>query len=195
LKSFIINPTKTKRERKYMNKTALLLLTSSFFITVASANENSAGINKFKVEFADTSWNGSKVPIGQQCLKFGGKDPLTPRFKVSDIPVGATAILMEYSDRAYKPNDNGGHGKLGYQIAPDTKNIIIPSVQGHTFELPPAFFSVAMHRAPDWDKAGAYLPPCSGGNKHPYYVTVKAVKKEGSDFTVLAQELVEMGFY
>jgi hypothetical protein len=72
------------------------------------------------------------------------------------------------------------------------KNIVIPAVQGHTFELPPSFFSVAMHRGPDWDKAGAYLPPCSGGNKHPYYITVKAV---GRDFKVLAEELVEMGKY
>jgi len=178
-----------------MNKIALLLLTSSFCITTAMAKDSSVGINKFKVEFADASWDGFEVPAGQQCLKFGGKDPLTPRFKVKNIPVGTTAIVMEYSDRAYKPNDNGGHGKLGYQISADTRQIIIPSVQGHTFELPLEFFSVAVHQAPGWDKAGAYLPPCSGGSKHPYYVTVKAVIKEGNDFTVLAQELVEMGVY
>ena len=74
-------------------------------------------------------------------------------------------------------------------------NIIIPSVKGHTFELPSAFFSVAVHRGPDWDKAGAYMPPCSGGNKHPYHVIVKAVKQNGKDITVLAQKLVEMGLY
>lgn len=178
-----------------MNKIALLLLTSSIIMTTAGANEGSVAVKKFNVELADSSWNGSEVPDGQQCLKFGGKDPLTPRLKVSDIPLGTTEIVMEYSDRAYKPNDNGGHGKLGYKIKPETKNIIIPSVQGHTFDLPPTFFSVSVHRAADWDKAGAYLPPCSGGNKHPYYVTVKAVKKEGDDMTVLAQESVEMGTY
>lgn len=52
-----------------------------------------------------------------------------------------------------------------------------------------------MHRGPDWDKAGAYMPPCSGGNKHPYHVIVKAVKQNGKDITVLAQKLVEMGLY
>jgi len=174
-----------------MNKLALLLLTSAMSITAASASEADA----LKVKFTDLSWNGTEVPKGQQCLKFGGENPVTPRLTVSDIPVGTTAIVMEYSDRAYKPNDNGGHGKLGYKIGTDTKNIIIPSVKGHTFTLPPNFFSVAVHRGVGWDKEGAYLPPCSGGNKHPYYVTVKAVLQDGTDMVVLAKTIVEMGVY
>jgi len=177
-----------------MNKIALLLSTA-FCITTASAYETPTSIKSFNVEFADASWNGINVPAGQQCFKFGGKNPLTPRLKVSDIPMGTTAIVMEYSDRAYKPNDNGGHGKIGYQVSPETKNVIIPSVKGHTFELPPEFFSVAVHRGVGWDKEGAYLPPCSGGSGHPYYVTVKAVKQQGKDMTVLAHKLVEMGVY
>lgn len=174
-----------------MNKVALLLLTSSFCMTAVNASE----ISVLKVKFTDPQWNGIDVPKGQQCLKFGGDTPVTPRLTVSDIPTGTTAIVMEYSDRAYKPNDNGGHGKLGYKVAPDTKNIMIPSVKGHTFKLPPNFFSVAVHRGADWDKAGAYLPPCSGGNKHPYYVTVKAIKEVGKNIDVLAKKIIEMGAY
>lgn len=178
-----------------MNKISLLLLTSSLCITTASANHTEVDIEQLQVEFADKSWNGINVPKGQQCLKFGGINPVTPRLKVSDIPVGTTTIVMEYSDRAYKPNDNGGHGKLGYEVKPNIKNITIPSVKGHTFDLPPAFFSVAVHRGADWDKAGAYLPPCSGGNEHPYYVTIKAIKQDESKSIVLAQSLLEMGLY
>jgi len=174
-----------------MNKIALLLLTTSLSFATASAS----GTEYLKVKFTDMSWNGTQVPSGQQCLKFGGENPATPRLTVSDIPEGTTAIVMEYSDRAYKPNDNGGHGKLGYKVKPKTKEVIIPSVKGHTFELPPQFFSVAVHRGAGWDKEGAYLPPCSGGNKHPYYVTVKAVQQAGGKMAVLAKTVVEMGVY
>jgi len=178
-----------------MNKITLLLITSSLCITTALASDTEVNNKKLTVEFADANWNGIDVPKGQQCLKFGGINPATPKLKVSDIPAGTTAIIMEYSDRAYKPNDNGGHGKLGYTVPADIKNITIPSIKGHTFELPPAFFSVAVHRGADWDKAGAYLPPCSGGNEHPYYVTIKAISQNGSNSIILAQSLLEMGLY
>jgi len=174
-----------------MKKLTLCLLSTAICITTATAGQ----IKKLDAEFADAIWNGIAVPKGQQCLKFDGDNPATPRLKISDIPAGTTAIIMEYSDRAYKPMDNGGHGKLGYQVGPYTTNIIVPAVQGHTFELPPAFFSIAVHRGPDWDKAGAYMPPCSGGNNHPYHVMVKAVKQQGAEMIILAKHLLEMGRY
>ena len=62
-------------------------------------------------------------------------------------------------------------------------------------ELPSGFSVVEAHQAPTWDKAGAYLPPCSGGQGNSYYVTVKAVHKTGDQTHELATATVEMGKY
>ncbi len=94
--------------------------------------------------------------------------------------------------------DDGGHGKIGFKIPENTKEIIIQSVPGHTFELPEGFFIVSAHRNPDWDIAGAYLPPCSGGGGNAYYVTVKAVyqsSEKNKEFKLLSQAVLELGVY
>ncbi|SHG12949.1 hypothetical protein SAMN02745206_03318 [Desulfacinum infernum DSM 9756] len=133
-----------------------------------------ANIVTLDVHFADPNWNGKRIPDGQQCLRFGGNGS-TPRLIVSNIPSEANALIFEYSDRDYLPMANGGHGKIGFRIPKETQEVIVPSVPGHTFDLPDGFFLVSAHRKPDWDKAGAYMPPCSGGRGNLYYVTVKAV--------------------
>jgi hypothetical protein len=94
--------------------------------------------------------------------------------------------------------DNGGHGKIGYRISENTKEITIPSVPGHSFDLPESFFIVSPHQAPHWDKAGAYMPPCSGGAGNSYYVTVNAVYQatpERKEFKLLGQAVLELGKY
>ena len=103
---------------------------------------------------------------------------------------------MEYSDRDWPPMDEGGHGKIGYRIPEGTTEIVIPSVPGHTFNLPEGFFLVAGHQGSSWDKAGAYMPPCSGGMGNRYYVTVKAVYQaslENKEFELLGQSVLELG--
>ncbi|MBW1642603.1 MAG: hypothetical protein JRI53_01065 [Deltaproteobacteria bacterium] len=152
----------------------------------------------FKATFADAAWDGKTVPKGRQCKRFDGKDPSTPKLMVVGIPADANAIVMEYSDRSYPPMDNGGHGKIGYTIPEGTKEITIPPVPGHSFELPEKFFIVAPHQAPGWDEAGAYMPPCSGGNGNKYYVTIKAVvfdEGKTDSFKDIAQVVLEMGIY
>ncbi len=145
----------------------------------------------FEVKFADNAWNHEKIPAGQQCQKFGGNKPATPKLIVSGIPAGSNGIVLEYSDRASKRMNNGGHGKMQFALnSPDTK-VEIPSVPGHSFDIPPEFTMIAAHRGPKWDKAGAYMPPCSGGKGHAYYVTVKSVK----DDQVTAETVIEMGKY
>ena len=94
--------------------------------------------------------------------------------------------------------DNGGHGKIGYTIAPGTVEATVPSVPGHTFSLPEGFFLVAAQTNPSWDKAGAYLPPCSGGRGNYYYVTIKAVLQspdKSQKTRVLATTKLELGRY
>ena len=156
------------------------------FIIVAVLSTNAAALD---VKFADSAWDGNKIPEGQQCQKFGGNNPSTPKLIVTGIPVGSTAIVLEYSDRDSKKMDKGGHGKMRFALSPQSTKVEIPSVPGHTFEIPPAFTMIEAHRGKGWDKAGAYMPPCSGGKGHEYYLTVKSVK----DDKVTAKTVIEMG--
>lgn len=166
-----------------MNKQILMAsIAAGFFSTSAMALD---------VSFADKQWNNTKVPAGQQCQKFGGKNPGTPALSVSDIPAGADALVMAFSDRDSPAMNNGGHGVLSFSLSPASSETDIPSVPGHTFEVPAKFKSLEAHRGPNWDKAGAYMPPCSGGKDHAYYVTVKAVNGD----KVLSETVLEMGKY
>ncbi|WP_303721317.1 hypothetical protein [Malonomonas rubra] len=93
--------------------------------------------------------------------------------------------------------DNGGHGKLDYRLTPGIRQIIIPPVAGHSFELPENFFLVKAHANPIWDQADAYLPPCSGGKRNHHYVTVKAVylAPEGDQSLLLGHAKLNLGHY
>ncbi len=151
-----------------------------------------------QLELADPEWNGERIPKGQQCLRERGENPSTPRMRVANIPLGTDAIVLEFSDRDYGPMDNGGHGKVGFEILEGTSETIIPSIPGHTFDLPGGFFLIQEHQAPNFDTAGAYMPPCSGGADHSYYVTVKAVELlslENTEVRVLDEGILELGKY
>lgn len=145
----------------------------------------------FEVKFTDSAWNGKEIPAGQQCQKFGGDNPMTPKLMVLDIPAGSDALILEYSDRDSEKMNNGGHGIMKYSLTSPGMLTQIPSVPGHTFSLPARFTSIEAHRSPGWDTAGAYMPPCSGGKDHEYYLTVKAVKGDH----VNAETVIEMGKY
>lgn len=188
-----------------MKKTASLTILFLFALVFSiEADENTvkyipvANPAKLQISFADSDWNGKEVPNGQQCQRFGGSNPSTPRLMIRGIPPGTNVIIMEYSDRSYSPMDKGGHGKIGYRIPDNTKEIIIPSVPGHSFKLPKGFFIISPHQAPAWDKAGAYMPPCSGGMGNSYYVTVNAVHQstpERKEFKLLGYAVLELGEY
>lgn len=80
---------------------------------------------------------------------------------------------------------------MKFMIDPQKSQVEVPSVLGHTFDIPKEFTLIEAHRSPSWDKAGAYMPPCSGGKNNEYYVTIKAVK----DDKVTASTVLEMGKY
>lgn len=147
-----------------------------------------------KAAFLDPAWDGEKVPQGQQCQRFGGGGR-SPALRVENIPEAANALVLEFSDRSYQPMDDGGHGKIAYAVEPDAGAVEVPSVPGHTMNLPDGFSVVEPHRAPTWDEAGAYLPPCSGGRGNSYYVTVKAVHRTDGETHELASTELEMGKY
>ena len=184
--------------------TSLVTLFSFTLVFSLEAGENTvkyipvANPTKLQISFADSDWNGKQVPTGQRCQRFGGSNPSTPRLMIKGIPPGTNVIIMEYSDMFWPPMNNGGHGKIGYKISENTKEIIIPSVPGHSFDLPEGFFIVSPHQAPEWDKAGAYMPPCSGGAGNSYYVIVNAVYQstpESKEFKLLGHAALELGSY
>ena len=167
-----------------------LIVTMATLVVAVAASPSAA----LEAKLADPAWDGVKVPEGQQCQKFGGQGK-SPALAVSGIPSGASHLQLEFSDRTYKPMDNGGHGKVAFAIESGTTSVTVPPVPGHTMDLPPGFSVVAAHQAPTWDKAGAYLPPCSGGRGNSYYVTVKAVHKTDTETHELGSAVVELGKY
>jgi hypothetical protein len=171
--------------RRLTHATLLLVLATS----------SAAAAADLEVSFADPLWTGDKVPDGQQCQKFGGKDPGSPVLVVANIPAGANALVLEVNDKTYTQMDNGGHGKFGYTITPGAGTVTVPSLPGHTSELPEGFFVVAEHQAPTWDKPGAYLPPCSGGRGNTYSITVKAMHKMGEELHELGKAEIVLGTF
>lgn len=168
-----------------------------FAVVIALAVTSMAHAQEMQATFTDPAWTGDKVPEGQQCQRFGGENPHSPELKITNIPSGADAIVLEFSDRTFEQMNNGGHGKVGYKISGDRSEVTIPSIPGHTMDLPEGFFVVAPHRAPNWDKAGAYLPPCSGGRGNQYAIDIKAVKLDDNQEVseVLAETSIGMGAY
>jgi len=150
------------------------------------------------VAFADSDWDGKKIPDGQQCRSYGGQDPSTPPLIVSNIPEGTNAIILEFSDRDYIPMDNGGHGIIGFTIPEGTEEVLIPSVASNTFDLPENFFLVREHKQNVLFTPGAYMPPCSGGRGNSYYVTAEAAEMVSMDdltFNILEESILELGRY
>ena len=125
-----------------------LALIAAALVVVAAAPSSA-----LEAKLADPAWDGVKVPEGQQCQKFGGQGK-SPALAVSGIPSGASHLVLEFSDRSYKPMDNGGHGKVAYAIESGATSVTVPPVPGHTMELPAGFTMVEAQKAPTWDKAG-----------------------------------------
>ena len=167
-------------------------------LPASTSTPETRAVQALDLAFADSDWDGKEIPAGQQCNRQGGQNPATPRIQVSNIPEGADALILEFSDGTYAPMDRGGHGRIGVEISKGTREVVIASVPGHTFELPQGVFLVQEHRAASFDTAGAYMPPCSGGAGNSYYVTVKAVKvlsKDDNTFDLLGQGLLDLGKY
>ncbi len=143
------------------------------------------------VSFVDDKWDGVTVPEGQQCQKFDGVNPGTPKLSLLDIPVGSDSVVLAYSDRNSKNMNNSGHGVMEYTLPEGVSSAQLPIVFGHTYEMPQGFAMTAEHRGAGWDRAGAYMPPCSGGKGNAYYVTIQTYA--GNQVT--AETVMELGKY
>ena len=162
--------------KKVVALTALALSTSTFAMDV---------------KFNDAAWNGQKIPEGQQCVNYNGKNPATPRMTVTDIPAGAESLVFVYNDVSNKRMQNGGHGIVEFALPKGATSAEVPRVFGHTYEVPVGIEMIAEYRIRAGEVGGAYKPPCSGGKNHLY--TVDAQACQGG--MVLAETTVEMGRY
>jgi len=146
---------------------------------------------KLQVSFGDSNWTGKKIPKGQHCRKFGGEGS-TPELKVSGIPEGTTAFLVEFNDASFQPlSSRGGHGIVGFEYAGGDETVL-PSVPGGTEETPAGTWIEKKNRATGAWKSPGYLPPCSGGRGNRYFAVVKAVD---ADRKVLAKAKIKLGRY
>ena len=97
-----------------MKKTVGSILCLLLILIIFSSGASAANpISHLQVVFADSKWDGHKIPYNQQCLRDGGKGS-TPTLTVRNIPSGANALIFEYSDATYAPMNYGGHGKIGF---------------------------------------------------------------------------------
>ena len=144
-----------------------------------------------EASFADPIWTGSKIPEGQHCEKFGGNGA-TPELKVSGIPTGTAAILVEFNDASFPPlSSGGGHGIVGFEHAGGAETTL-PPVPGGTEETPAGTWIEKKNRATGaWESPG-YLPPCSGGIGNRYFAVIEAVD---ANKTVLAETEITLGRY
>lgn len=131
-------------------------------------------VAKLDVVFTDARWTGGAVPNVGVCTR-NGREGMSPRLVVRNIPSGATDIIVEFNDLSYAPlSSGGGHGSIRVPVAEKTE-VMVPSVPEDTFKLPGGVFMEAAHRGRY--SAGAYLGPCSGGRGNTYEAEVKAVSK------------------
>ena len=156
-----------------------------------------AQAGSLSASFTDPAWGGTMLPKGQNCSKFGGHGA-TPPLKIDGIPAGADAIVIQFNDADYQPlSSNGGHGTIGYRIAPGAGTAMLPAVPGETDGgLPDGTWVVKRNRASGSFAAPGYLPPCSGGRGHYYNAKIMAVKMDsGGTYDVLDDIRIDIGKY
>ena len=169
----------------------IFTLKSVTALTALATLALSANAFAMDVKFNNAAWNGKKIPEGQQCLNYDGKNPATPSMTVSNIPMGAESLVFVYSDVSNKRMQHGGHGIVEFNLLEGATSAEIPRVFGHTYEVPVGIEMVAEYRSRAGEAGGAYKPPCSGGKNHLYTVDVQAWQGD----SVLAETTVEMGRY
>lgn len=179
-----------------MIKYIFLLLLFSQIACTGAEDASDPSVVELDLAFADPAWNGKVIPKGQQCQEHGGNGA-SPSIKVKDIPVQANKLIIEFSDEAYAPCDNGGHGIVSYELKEGFKEVVVPSIPGQTFDLPDNFELIKEHCGKHLSmKRGAYIGPCPGIGNH-YYLIVKAVYKapDKSKNMLLGKGRLEMGTY
>ncbi|HET55696.1 MAG TPA: hypothetical protein ENN33_10830 [Ignavibacteria bacterium] len=182
-----------------------IFLFSNLFSQTPESVEVSDEVNELELSFADPIWDGVNIPDGQRCNACG-EHGSSPRIYVDNIPENTDAILLYFSKGLpLNLNQKFGtgistigtsNGIIGYHVSNNDGKILIPSVAGHTSELPEGFFQVKQPLQKIDGERGAYLPPCDCDDRAWYFVHVKAVSinsSEPNDFTELRSGNLTMG--
>ncbi len=164
---------------------ASVLLVGALFSGAAMAQ------SVLTLTFADPVWDGVSVPAGQHCGLQGGAGA-TPALDVAGVPDATTAINVAFSDETYEPMNNGGHGTIGFVVAPVEGKVALPSVPGGTLDMPDGVMIAAENLTSGDFLTPGYMPPCSGGNGNLYSAKVTALDATGAE---LATGRIELGRY
>ncbi len=183
----------------------LVLLFGNVFSQTPESLEDSEVVVELELSFVDPIWDGVNIPDGQRCNACG-EHGSSPEIYVDNIPENADAILLYFSKglplNLNKKFGTGistigtSNGVIGYHISGNDRKILIPSVSGHTSELPQGFFQVKQPLQKIDGERGAYLPPCDCDERAWYFVHVKAISinsSEPNDFTELRSGNLTMG--
>ena len=148
--------------------------------------------SSFSASFVDSLWNGKTVSEEMVCSDYNMDSGSTPEILLENISKNSNKVILEFSDETFKGMRNGGHGVISYNFKSGLEKIVIPSVEGETFDLPDGFKSIKEHRAGKYGKErGAYLAPCSGGKGNTYSVLIKVM----NDNKILDITKLTLGIY
>jgi phosphatidylethanolamine-binding protein (PEBP) family uncharacterized protein len=175
----------------------LALLALAGCASTGSYRPVAAALPGIDVHIDDPHWDGKHIPPQGICSNYGGRD-LSPALRVSDVPAGANAIIVQFNDLDHPARaSNGGHGAIGYWVDAGVP-ARLPSVQGYSVRLPEGAFIERGAQANGPMASQGYLAPCSGGRGHRYVADVLAVRKAtaaGEQNLVLARTRLPLGRY
>ena len=111
-------------------KTTFFAIISSFFIATILIYSSAFAADDHKISFMNPMWDGKKIPIGMECTTQGGKNPHTPKLKVTNLPKGTSYLRMVITDES-----NGGegfHGIFKIKVPTGASEIVIPGIYATT---------------------------------------------------------------
>lgn len=156
------------------------------------------------VKFGFYKWNGIEIPIEGISIKCGG-DGISPDFYVSNIPIEANAIVVEYEDSELR--------KLGYSVSNGSywvptegkSEVYIQSVIEGAVELPEGVHEERQHSGVKVfnESRGVYRAPNScvftnDGTGSRYFAHIKAVYKpynKEDQGLLLGYAFIELGTF
>ena len=149
-------------------------------VAIAALGGAALSQSALTVKFTDPSWDGKRVPKGQQCT-FNGGHGATPALEVSGLPTGTVTINLAFSDETYTPMGDGGHGVLAFTVTPKDGVAMLPSVPGQTANLPVGVTIAIPNRTTGKFASLGYMPPCSTFSGNTYSVTATALNVDGKE--------------
>jgi hypothetical protein len=158
---------------------------------VAAVNStNGAGLT---ARFLDPDWDGKTVPKNHICKLAGGKEAMSPRIQVENIPAGTTKIVVAFNDESNaRLSTDGGHGKISVAVPEGATSVVVPSVPSESEVVPPGVKVEAKHRS---TTPGYYLAPCSRGRGHMYAAEIIAVKSGTFPKSEIERIRLQLGVY